>query len=193
MSPSPSRSPPLDISQFKERMEKGKVYEGKIQQEIVKSSSGEVYLNVRAGAGEFDVLVADYPVLSFVEIKFFRANLTPGRVRGTIRKFRNHCKRITEEEPSWKKKWIPYVPLMDSDSGTSHKDALFKKLSLFIPESWRYRMILIVPNKSINIVLESLNETKAFIPKTKQWQNLVIVDGIPLLAIPEKRIKDVFG
>lgn len=54
-------------------------------------------------------------------------------------------------------------------------------------------MILIVPNKSINTVLDSLNETKAFFPKTKQGQNLVIVDGIPLLAIPEKRIEDVFG
>lgn len=193
MSLNPSRSPQLNTLQFKEQMEKGKVYEAKIQQKITGCSPGSVYLNVRAGGGEFDVVVADYPVLSFVEIKFFRANLTPGRVRGTIRKFRNHCKRATEDGASWKKKWIPYVPPTDSDNGTSHKEALFKKLSLFIPESWRYRMILIVPNKSINIVLDSLNETKAFIPKTKQGQNLVLVNGIPLLAIPEKRIEDVFG
>ena len=178
---------------FEEAMKRGKRYEAKVQQEIAKCSPGSVYSNVRVGCiCEFDVVVADYPVLSFVEIKFYRANLEPNRVRSAIRIFRNHCKRVTEEGASWKKKWIPYVPKTDNGADTN-KDVLFKKLSLFIPESWRYRMILIVPNKSIDVVLSSLNETKAFIPQKKQGQNLVFVDGIPLLAIPEKRIEEVFG
>lgn len=177
---------------FKEAMKRGKRYEAKVQQEITKCSPGSVYLNVRVGnICEFDVVVADYPILSFVEIKFYRANLTPNRVRTEICKFRNHCKRITEEGEHWRKNWIPYLSQANLDILTN-KDILFKKLSLFIPEGWRYRMILVVPNKSIGIVLNSLNETKAPSPQ-KQGQNLRLVDGIPLLAIPEKHIKEVFG
>lgn len=180
-------------ARFEKAMKRGKRYEAKVQQEIVGCSPGSVYLNVRVGSGEFDVVVADYPVLSFVEIKFYRSNLTPNTARSAIRKFRNYCKRVTEEKSDWERKWIPYVPQVDPGVSTnSNKDILFKKLSLFIPESWRYRMILVVPNKSINLVLDSLNQTKPFSLR-KQGQNLVLVDGIPLLAIPEKRIKEVFG
>lgn len=180
-----------EMAGFKEAMKRGKRYEAKVQQEIAKYSPGSVYLNVRVGSiCEFDVVVADYPVLSFIEIKFYRANLTPNRVRNEIRKFRNYCKRVTEEGQHWRKNWIPYLPQENPDVVTN-KDVLFKKLSLFIPEGWRYRMILIVPNKSIGIVLSSLNETE--VPSFKKYgQNLLFVDGIPLLAISEKRIKEIF-
>jgi hypothetical protein len=179
---------------FEEAMKRGKRYEARVQQEIAKCSSGSTYPNVRVGCiCEFDVVVADYPVLSFVEVKFYRANLEPNRVRTAIRLFRNHCKRVTEEKADWKKKWIPYLPQVDpSVSTNTHKDTLFKKLSLFIPEGWRYRMILVVPNKSIDAVLGSLNENK--MPSSKKHaQNLRLVDGIPLIAISEKRINEVFG
>lgn len=176
---------------FEEAMKRGKRYEARIQQTIAKYSSGSVYPNVRVGSiCEFDLIVADYPVLSFVEIKFYRANLTPNRVRNEVRKFRNYCKRVTEEGQQWRRNWIPYSPLIIPATATN-KDILFKKLSLFIPEGWRYRMILVVPNKSIDIVLSSLNETK--VPTSQKYgQNLLLVDGIPLLAIPEKHIKEVF-
>ena len=179
-------------AEFKEAMKRGKRYEAKVQQEITKYSLGSVYPNIRIGSiCEFDLVVADYPILSFVEIKFYRANLTPNRVRSEIRKFRNHCKRVTEEGQHWRRNWIPYLPQVNPDIVTN-KDVLFKKLSLFIPEGWRYRMILVVPNKSIDVVLNSLNETKISSPK-KHNQNLRLVDGIPLLAISEKRIKEVFA
>lgn len=178
-------------AEFKEAVKKRKIYEAKVQQEIAECSPGAVYQNVWVGNGEFDVVVADYPVLSFVEIKFFRTNLNPNRVRHAIRKFRNYCKRVTEEGTDCKRNWLPYVPQTDSKRVTN-KDILFKELSLFIPEGWRYRMVLVVPNKVIDIVIGSINETKAF-SSQKQGQNFLLVDGIPLLAIPEKRIKDVFG
>ena len=182
----------IESTAFEKQMKKGKIYEAKVQQEIAECSPGSVFRNVRVGSiCEFDLVVADYPVLSFIEIKFYRSNLSPNKVRSAIRKFRNHCKRVTEEGLDWKRKWIPYVP--DTQSGiVTNKDILFKKLSLPISsEGWRYRMILIVPDKSIDAVLDSLNETKPFTPQ-KQGQNLRLVDGIPILVIPEKRIKAVF-
>ena len=178
--------------EFKKNAEKGKKYEMHIQQQVAKYSTGSVHPNVTIGNFcEFDLIVANYPILSFVEIKFYRANLKANRVRQDIRKFRNHCKRVTEEELDWKKKWIPYTPPRDSEIITK-RDILLKKLSLFVLESWKYRMILIVPNKSINVVLDSLNEDKA--PSSrKHMQNLRMVDDIPILVIPQKRIQDVFG
>ena len=190
----PSRSPQLDISQqFKERMKKGKVYEAKVQSEIREASPGAVFPNVRVGSiCEFDVIVADYPTLSLVEIKYYRSNLDPNRVRVAVRKFRNHCKRATEDNSKWKRKWTPYIPQADPEFGTiTNKELLFRKLSLHVSEGWKYRMVLVVPNKSFDIVLNSLNESQLHYQKADH--NLLLIAGIPLLVIPEKRIGEVFG
>ena len=177
---------------FEKAMKKGKIYKVKVQQEIAKYATGRVESDVRIdNVCDFDIVIRDFPVLSFVEIKFYRGNLIPDRVRSATLQFRNRCKHVTEEESGWKRNWIPYFPQLDPDSPTN-KDVFFKKLSLSTPECWRYRMILIVPNKSIDAVLGSLNGTKFLVPE-KYEKYLRLVDGIPLLVVSEKRINEVFG
>ncbi|MDY6957728.1 MAG: hypothetical protein SVK08_01090 [Halobacteriota archaeon] len=175
-------------------MERGKKFEKSIQNDLTKASSGDVYCNVRVShMYEFDAIVAEYPVLTFIEIKAYRSDMSPSRARVAARKLRRNCVDVTTNEEKWRVSWIPYSKSTVENEKLTHKERLFKKLEIDITEGWKYRMMLIVPDISYDIVLKSLSGD--FMDKsrhTKYAKNLFDVEGIFLTVIPRKRIKDVF-
>ena len=180
---------------FEKQMKKGKIYEAKVQSEIKEASPGEVYINVAVGnICEFDAIVADYPILSFIEIKSYRSNIVPRRARSAVNKFREDCLKMVEDPTAYHRyrSWIPLPCSRDiTQAYLTNLQLLFEKLSITITEGWNFRMILIVPNKSFEVVLSTLRGKPN--PDGKSSHNLLNGDGPVLIVIPEKRIKEVFG
>ena len=180
---------------FQKAMKKGKVYESRVQQKIQKVSSGNVFLNVVLGnLCEFDTIVADYPILSFIEIKAYRNNLVWGRARGAANKLRRLCLKVTEDTNVYRRyrTWVPRPhPRGTGSAQLTNLELLFEKLTLNITEGWSFRMFLIVPDISYSTVLLALKGGSK--PNNDLPKNLLYGDGPCLIVIPEKRINEVFG
>lgn len=172
--------------EFQKAIEKGKKYEAKIQGEIEYISHGEVFNNVRLGnICEFDVIVADYPLMIFVEIKAYRQNLRPERVRKAVRKLRHDAFTVVEDETLQYRCWTPCLSRKKGNGTITNKELLFEKLELEIKEGWKFRLVLIVPNKVFGSVITCLTSYR-------YSGNIFNIYGIPLLVIPEKRVYEVF-
>jgi len=180
---------------FEKAMKKGKKYESRIQDKIKKVSSGEVFFNVNiSNYGEFDAIVADYPLLSFIEIKAYRTNLVWRRARAAANKLRKLCLKVTEDPVAHYHylSWIPRPRTYDdAHVYLTNLQLLFKKLSMDVVDGWKFRMILIVPDKSYETVLLALKGKPN--SNNRPPINLFEGDGPTLIVIPEKRIKEVFG
>jgi Holliday junction resolvase-like predicted endonuclease len=172
--------------EFKKAIEKGKKYEAKIQSKIEEVSQGSVFNNVRIRAiCEFDAIVADYPILTFVEIKAYRQNCRRARVRQAVRKLKQDACEVVEDESLKYSCWTPYISREKDRGEVTNRELLFKKLELGIREGWKFRLVLIVPNKVLGRVM-------ACLISHRYSDNVLDIDGVPLLVIPEKRINDVF-
>lgn len=190
-----TRSPHLDTSQqFKERMKKGKVYEARVQEELEKHSRGEVFKNIKISQlCEFDAVIVDYPLVTLIEIKFYRPNLIPSQVRQHAWKLQRICNRIMESSSQCSISWCPYHARKRHISNVTFLEVLYSKLGLTITEGWKFRMMLIVPKKSYNLVLASLRGDHLKANCVQILHNVIGIKGIPLIVIPEKRIEEVFG
>ena len=180
--------------QFRAKMKKGKIFERKIQDEITKWSYADVFNNVQVGnICEFDVVVADYPILTFIEIKAYRRNMKPERARYAISKLRKKCINATKENLKWNRYWTPCLSDKTEAGFVTNKELLFKKLGYDMIEGWRYRMMLIVPDISYEVVVKALTGEFMIRSTNKCPKNVIDIEGIPLIVIPAKKIKDVFS
>lgn len=185
----------MDKAAFKKQIEVGRKFERKVQTLLETHSPGQVFRNVQVGTlCEFDVVVEDYPVISFVEIKRYREDFKQDRVRMAIRKFRKNCTTVTTNADTYDRTWLPYRNKRNErDSGeVTYFELLLNKLNIQQTEGWRFRMILIVPHEVYYKVIVSLagysmNSNKG-IPK-----NLIDIDGIPLLIVRDTAIEGVFS
>lgn len=180
----------MNSTTFK-NLEVGKKYERKVQQLLDTHSAGHVYRNVRIGTFcEFDAVVEDYPLLSFIEIKRYRSDFTPPRVRTAVNKFREHCSKIVNTGRRFDMTWYPYHNKWDTED---REDTLFElllsRIDLPPVEGWRFRMVLIIPNAVYQRVVDSLLGYR----QPSNVRNLIVADGVPLTVIRESAINAVFG
>ena len=179
---------------FKSNMEVGKKFEHKIQTHIETHSPGQVFRNVRvASLCEFDAIVEDYPLLTFVEIKRYRSDFNNGSIRSEVRKFRKHCTSVVNNIDKRDHIWLPYQNKKNEKKNgeTTYFELMLNKLNIQPAEGWRFRMILIVPNAvyhKIVVVLQGY-----FNKHTQYPNNLIDIDGIPLIVIRESAIETTFS
>lgn len=174
-----------------ENMAKGKKYEDKVQNLIEKYSTGKVYRNVRVGSlCEFDVVVEDYPLLTFIEIKRYRKDSVPTRVRSGVSKFRKHCSEIVDSSRIFDRKWYPDISEQNRNKYIEKTlfELLLNKMEIETLEGWRFRLVLIVPNASYNRVIDALSGRTQKI----NIRNLLNMDGIPVIVIRETAIQGTF-
>lgn len=183
-----------DLSGFEYRrysMKKGKKYEGRIQRKIEESSEGQIYNNVQVGnICEFDVIVADYPLLTFVEIKAYRLNMKKKPLLANIRKLKRDCVEVTTDPYQWNRSWTPCLSKVTTNGVASNLEVLFNKLELGFTEGWKYRLCLIVPDRVYKLTLSHLHPT--YPPLKSIPSNVVSIDDLPLVVIKEKNIKNAF-
>ena len=184
----------MDSTAFKKQMEVGKKFERKVQTLLETHSPGQVFRNVRVGSlCEFDAIVADYPLMTFVEIKRYRSDLRPSRVKKAVIKLQSDCKTIVNSTKRWPCTWIPYRNKRNEvEKGEVTKmELLLNKLNIKTTEGWRFRMMLIVPNDSYHTVLSALHsnfrENKESYPN-----NLVEIEGTPLIVLRNSAIEETF-
>lgn len=172
-------------------MKKGKKYEGRIQRKIEESSEGQIYNNVQVGnICEFDVIVADYPLLTFVEIKAYRLNMKKKALLANIRKLKRDCVDVTTDPYRWNRSWTPCLSKVRTNGIASNLEVLFNKLEVDITEGWKYRLCLIVPDRVYERVLNYLHPT--YPPIKTIPSNVIEIEGLPLVVIKEKNIKNAF-
>ena len=181
----------MNSTTFK-NLEVGKKYERKVQNLLDTHSAGQVYRNVRVGSFcEFDAVVEDYPLLTFIEIKRYRADFTPYRVRTAMNKFREHCTRIVDTGRRFDMTWYPHHNKWDQkeDMEVTLFELLLNKIDIKPVEGWRFRMMLIIPNAVYSKVVDSLYGYN----QPSNVRNLIEVDGVPLIVIRESAIKATFS
>lgn len=167
---------------FFSEMKRGRKFEQAVQEEIEKITFGETFDNVRIDHMEFDVIIADYPLMTFVEVKAYRSNFSRDEIKKALIKLVRNCVTVTEDRTLCYRDWVPH----GEKWGTAgNRKWLLQKLEIDILEGWQFRMVLIVPDKSFVSVMSAI--------KGKSYSsNLLDVDGFPLLVIPKRRIKDIF-
>jgi hypothetical protein len=158
-------------------------------------SPGQVFRNILVGSlCEFDAVVEDYPVMTFVEIKRYREDFKPDRVRRAVIKLREDCTTIVNSTEKWNCTWLPYRnKRQESEKGKVTKmELLLAKLNIKQTEGWRFRMVLIVPHEIYYKVLLSLHGY--FVKSDKgNPKNLIEIDGIPLLVVRDTAIEGAFS
>nr|QNO41454.1 hypothetical protein CIDILJJO_00001 [Methanosarcinales archaeon ANME-2c ERB4]QNO42112.1 hypothetical protein INBEEEIC_00014 [Methanosarcinales archaeon ANME-2c ERB4]QNO42313.1 hypothetical protein OEDCDHIP_00030 [Methanosarcinales archaeon ANME-2c ERB4]QNO42478.1 hypothetical protein LBOOMNCC_00031 [Methanosarcinales archaeon ANME-2c ERB4]QNO42698.1 hypothetical protein AOABALHP_00001 [Methanosarcinales archaeon ANME-2c ERB4] len=175
--------------------EEGRKYERKVQTLLETHSIAPVFRNVRIGQlCEFDAVVEDYPLLTFIEIKRYRTDFAPNMVRVAVRKLRKDCTLIVNDTDVYERQWIPYRNKRnEKERGeVTYFELLLNKLNIKPIEGWQFRMVLIIPDAVYIKVVESL--MGYFMPK-KSWlpRNIIEVEGIPLHVVREGAIPLVFG
>jgi Holliday junction resolvase-like predicted endonuclease len=169
----------------------GKKYENKVQDIIEKYSAGKVYRNVWVGGFcEFDAVVEDYPLLTFIEIKRYRTDSVPNKVRTAVSKFKRHCSKIVDTGRIFDRKWYPDINEQNKnkDNEKTLFELLINKLEIETLEGWRFRLVLIVPNVAYKRVIDTLSGRTQ---KTNTC-NLINMDGIPVVVIRETAINATF-
>ena len=168
--------------QFLSEVQRGRKFEREVQGEIKKISFGQTFNNIRIDHMEFDVITADYPLMTFVEIKAYRSNFKRREIKKALIKLVRNCVTVTEDKTLCYKDWVPHKKKWET---AGNKKWLLYKLGITLLEGWQFRMVFVVPDKSFIPVLSAI--------KGKQYSsNLLDVDGFPLLVIPKRRIKEVF-
>lgn len=184
----------MDKTAFKKQMEVGRKFERKVQDLLETHSPGQVFRNVRVGTYEFDAIIEDYPVMTFIEVKRYREDFKPDRVRKAAIKLRENCAVIVESTERWPCEWLPYINKQrESQKGNvTRMELLLRKLNIEQVEGWRFRMVLIVPHDIYYKVILSLQgyfvKRDTGIPK-----NLIDIDGIPLLIVRDTAIEGAFS
>lgn len=169
-------------------MAAGKKYEEKVQDLLEKYSMGKVHRNVRVGSFcEFDAVIEDYPLITFIEIKRYRADFVPDRVRMAVTKLRAHCSKIVYTGRKFDRTWYPHSNNISEDETLF--ELLLKKMDIEQIEGWRFSMVLIVPNAAYKRVIESLAGRNQRTPT----RNMINIDGIPLIVVRETAINTTFG
>lgn len=164
-------------------LKRGRKFEREVQKKIEETTFGTVFNNVRIDRMEFDVIIADYPILSFVEVKAYRTDLNRERVKKAMTKLIKNCITVTEDNSLYYRDWIPHI---DKWETWGNRRWLLEKLGCNVFEGWQFRMLLIVPDKSFKVLMSLIEG------KRPPFSNLLDVEGHPLLVIPKKRIGEVF-
>lgn len=171
--------------------ELGKKYERKVQTLLETHSAGQVFRNVWIGHMEFDAVVEDYPVLTFVEIKRYRSDFNVSRVRQAVMALREHCTCIVNSTRQYNEVWIPRGKWNVENGKVSRFELLLNKLDIKLIDGWRFRMVLIVPDKVYARVITALRGHFMKFAKTYP-RNVVEMDGIPLVVIRDGAISSTF-
>lgn len=169
--------------EFLGRMEGGRKFEGEVQKKVEETTFGRAFNNVQIDRMEFDIIVADYPILSFVEVKAYRKDLNRMRTKEAMIKLIKNCVTVTEDDSLYYHDWVPRIKKWET---FGNRRWLLKKLGCTIFEGWRFRMILIVPDKSFKVLMSLIEG------KMPPFSNLLDIEGYPLLVIPKKRIGEIF-
>ena len=177
-----SKETTLRRFQFFNDLKKGRKFEKETQREIEEVTVGNMYRNVIIDRMEFDAIVADYPLMSFVEIKAYRSNFSRDRIKKALIKLVRNCVYVTEDANLNYRDW---VPVRERWATMGNRKFLLGKLKLDEWDGWRFRMILIVPNKSFKQIM-------AQIEGKRKGSNLLDIEGFPLLVIPRRRINEIF-
>lgn len=177
-----SKGTTLARFQFFSDLKRGRKFEDTIYGEIKEVALGSTYRNVIVDHMEFDTIVADYPLMTFVEIKAYRSDFSRDRIKKALMRLVRNSVYVTEDANLSYRDW---VPVRDRWETMGNRRFLLEKLKLERIEGWRYRMVLIVPDKSFRPIMEQIGGKRI-------GSNLLDVEGYPLLVISQRRIKDVF-
>jgi hypothetical protein len=169
--------------EFMGELKRGRKFEREVQKKIEELTFGTSYNNVIIDRMEFDVIVADYPLLSFVEVKAYRTDLKRAKAKEAMIKLMKNCITVTEDDSLHYRDW---VPRRDKWETCGNRRWLLKKLGCTVFEGWQFRMLLIVPDKSFNVLTSLIDGSRP------PFSSLIDVEGYPLLVIPKKRINDIF-
>ena len=153
-----------------------------IQEEIKKNTFGDIFNNVRIDHMEFDAIIADYPLMTFVEIKAYRSNFSREEIKKALIKLVRNCVTITEDKTLCYRDWVPHKEKWEI---SGNRKWLLKKLGIDVFEGWQFRMLFIIPDKSFIPVMSAIEGKR---PSS----NLLDIDGFPLLVIPKRRVKEIF-
>ena len=168
--------------QFLAEMEKGRKFEREAQVEIEKVTFGKTFNNVLIDHMEFDAIITDYPLMTFVEIKAYRSNFSREEIKKALIKLVRNCVTITEDKNLCYRDWVPHKEKWET---SGNRKWLLKKLGIEVLEGWQFRMVFIIPDKSFTSVMSAIKGKR---PSS----NLLDIQGFPLLVIPKRRIKEVF-
>jgi len=168
--------------QFFSELKRGRKFESEVQEEIGKITFGKIFNNVQIDHMEFDAIIADYPLMTFVEIKAYRSNFRRREIKKALIKLVRNCVTITEDQTLCYKDWVPHKEKWGT---TGNRKWLLQKLGIEILEGWQFRMVFIIPDKSFIPVMSAIEGKRLS-------SNLLDIDGFPLLVIPKRRIKEVF-
>ena len=168
--------------EFLGEMNRGRKFEGEVQKEIKDATCGMAYNNLRIDRMEFDIIVVDYPLMSFVEIKAYRANFKGREIEKALIKLVRNCATVTEDTSLSYRDWVPRSAKWET---CGNRKWLLKKLGCTVMGGWRFRMMLIVPDRSFKGIMSA-------ICGKRDSSNLLDIENYPLLVIPRKRIKEVF-
>jgi len=163
-------------------LKRGRKFEDAIQREIREVTFGSTYSNVIVDRMEFDAIVADYPLMTFVEIKAYRSDFSRDRIKKALIKLVRNCVCVTEDVNLSYRDWVPVRNRWET---VGNRKFLLRKLKLDEFDGWRFRMMLIVPDKSFRPIMEQIEGKR-------MGSNLLDIEGFPLLLIPRRRIKEVF-
>ena len=177
-----SKGTTLTKFQFLGEIRRGRKFEAEVQEEIRGITMGTAYNNVIFDRMEFDAIVADYPLMTFIEIKAYRSNFSRDQTKKALMKLVRNCVAVTEDANLRYRDW---VPVRDRWETMGNRKFLLGKLKVEQFEGWRFRMILIVPDRSFRVIMDQIEGKRI-------GSNLLDVEGFPLLIIPKRRIKDVF-
>lgn len=188
----------MDKTAFKKQIGDGKKFERKVQTLLETHSPGQVFRNVTMGRiCEFDAIIMEYPLMTFIEIKRYRSDFNGQSVRRAVIKLRNDCTKAVydadQRDHSWTPHGLPSCERKNRRKGmVTHFEVLCDKLNIQPIDGWRFRMVLIVPDAVHKKVLYFLEGSfrKAH---TRYPHNLIDVDGIPLHVLRERAIPTVFG
>lgn len=168
--------------QFFGEMERGRKFEKGVQEEIEKTTFGDTFNNVRIDHMEFDAIIADYPLMTFVEIKAYRSNFSREEIKKALIKLVKNCVTITEDKTLCYRDWVPHKEKWET---AGNRKWLLKKLGIGILEGWQFRMVFVIPDKSFIPVMSAIKGKRLS-------SNLLDVGGFPLLVIPKRRVKELF-
>ena len=168
--------------QFLSELKRGRKFEREVQEEIEKITFGKTFNNVQIDHMEFDAIITDYPLMTFVEVKAYRSNFSRDEIKKALIKLVTNCVTITEDKTLCYRDWVPHK---DKWETAGNKKWLLKKLGIEIFEGWQFRMVLIVPDKSFTPIMSAIKGKRLS-------SNLLDIDGFPLLVIPKRRIKEIF-